>query len=84
MEFSGQHGSMPYKMFCYITCFSARLFRGDYMTKRTNGIVEIYVQQSDPLRSPWYTVCADTFTNKEAGMFHTERSGPEVTVSDPI
>ena len=48
---------------------AVRLFRGDYMTKRTNGIVEIYVAPSDPviIKTPWYTVCADTFTDKEAG-----------------
>ena len=49
---------------------SARLFRGDFSTKKTNGIVEVYLPQKDPLQSPWFTICAETFTEKEAGKTH--------------
>lgn len=48
--------------------FSARLNRGDYRTKQTNGIVEIYVPSFGFFTKNWKTVCADTFTDKEAGM----------------
>lgn len=53
--------------FCTIWCSPARLNRGDYRTGRTNGIVEVYVPQKDPYANSWFTVCADTFTDKEAG-----------------
>ncbi|XP_052281888.1 deleted in malignant brain tumors 1 protein-like isoform X1 [Dreissena polymorpha] len=50
-----------------VKCYrSARLNRGDYTTAQTNGIVEVFVQQSDPYANPWFTVCADTFTDNEA------------------
>ena len=59
-------------LYVLIKCFnnSARLFRGDFSTKKTNGIVEVYLPQKDPLQSPWFTICAETFTEKEAGKTH--------------
>ena len=47
---------------------SARLNRGDYRTKRTNGIVEVYMYEEQSLAT-WYTICANTFTDKEAGKY---------------
>jgi len=51
--------------------FLARLNRGDYRSGRTNGIVEVYMTKKDPYISPWFTVCADTFTDKEAGKVNS-------------
>lgn len=50
-----------------VRCYkSARLNRGDYMTKRSNGIVEVFIPQLEPSSNTWFTLCADTFTNREA------------------
>ncbi|XP_053406028.1 deleted in malignant brain tumors 1 protein-like isoform X2 [Mercenaria mercenaria] len=52
-----------------VKCYnSARLNRGDYRTKRTNGIVEVYVPSTRFAAKNWNTICADTFTDKEAAV----------------